>query len=69
MSQPLNWTTVSVNNNTSYLMEDLKIFTRYYLSVSAGTQVSGYGPFSDLVLIRTLNDSELLAFIAAFDCM
>ena len=52
-SQPLNWTTVSLNESTSYLIEGLKIFTQYYVSVSAGTQITGFGPFSDPKIIRT----------------
>ncbi|XP_065904076.1 cell adhesion molecule DSCAM-like [Dysidea avara] len=52
VSQPLNWTTVSLGGDTSYVIEDLEIFTRYYVSVSAGTQIDGYGPFSDPVMIR-----------------
>ena len=61
-AQPLNWTIVSLDGDTSYVIEDLKIFTRYYVSVSAGTMIVGYGPFSDSVMIRTLNDSKLLLF-------
>ena len=57
-SQPLNWTTVPLNESTSYLIEGLKIFTQYYVSVSAGTQVTEFGPFSDPVIYRTLNDSK-----------
>ena len=53
VSQPLNWTTVSLDGDTSYVIEGLEIFTRYYVSVSAGTQIDGYGPFSDPVMIRT----------------
>ena len=60
VSQPLNWTTVSLDNDTSYVIEDLEIFTRYYVSVRAGTQIDEYGPFSNSTIIRTLNDSELL---------
>ena len=52
-SQPLNWTTVPLNESTSYLIEGLKIFTQYYVSVSAGTQIPGFGPFSDAKIIRT----------------
>ena len=59
-AQPLNWTTVSLDGDTSYEIEGLKIFTRYYVSISAGTIIDGYGPFSDLVMIRTLNDSKCL---------
>ena len=57
-SQPLNWTTVELNATTSYLIEGLKIFTQYYVSVSAGTQITDFGPFSQPVLYRTLNDSK-----------
>ena len=53
VSQPLNWTTVPLDGSTSYLIEGLKIFTRYYVSVSAGTQITGFGPFSDPKMIRT----------------
>ena len=52
-SQPLNWTTVSLDASTSYLIEGLKIFTQYYVSVSAGTQIIGFGPSSDPKIIRT----------------
>ena len=58
VSQPLNWTTVPLDASTSYLIEGLKIFTRYYVSVSAGTQITGFGPFSQPVVYRTLNDSK-----------
>ena len=52
-SQPLNWITVQLNASTSYLIEGLKIFTQYYVSVSAGTQITGFGSFSDPKIIRT----------------
>ena len=52
-SQPLNWTTVLLDESTSYIIEGLKIFTRYHVSVSAGTQITGFGPFSDPKIIRT----------------
>ena len=52
-SQPLNWTNVSLDASTSYLIEGLNIFTQYYISVSAGTQIPGFGPFSDPKIIRT----------------
>ena len=58
VSQPLNWINVSLDASTSYLIEGLKIFTQYYVSVSAGTQIPGFGPFSDPVIYRTLNDSK-----------
>ena len=60
VSQPLNWTTVSLDSDTSYVIEDLEIFTRYYVSVSAGTQIDEYGPFSDPVMIRTSKGSCLM---------
>ena len=63
VSQPLNWTTVLLNASTSYLIEGLKIFTQYYVSVGAGTQVTGFGPFSELAINRTLNDSKCCLFI------
>ena len=53
VSQPSNWTSVELNASTSYLIEGLKIFTQYYVSVSAGTQIAGFGPFSDPKIIRT----------------
>ena len=53
VSQPLNWTTVLLSASTSYLIEGLKIFTQYYVSVRAGTQISGFGSFSDPKFIRT----------------
>ena len=53
VSQPLNWATVPLDGSTFYLIEELKIFTRYYVSVSAGTQITGFGPFSDPKMIRT----------------
>ena len=59
-SQPLNWTTVELDASTSYLIEGLKIFTQYYVSVSAGTQITGFGPFSQPAIHRTLNDSKCL---------
>ena len=52
-SQPLSWTIVPVDASTAYLIEGLKIFTQYYVSVSAGTQITGFGPFSDPKIIRT----------------
>ena len=57
-SQPLSWTTVELNTSTSYLIEGLKIFTQYYVSVRAGTQITGFGPFSQLAIYRSLNDSK-----------
>ena len=57
-SQPLNWTTVELNASSSYLIEGLKIFTHYYVSVAAGTQITGYGPFSQPGIYQTLNDSK-----------
>ena len=58
VSQPLNWTTVELNASSSYLIEGLKIFTQYYVSVAAGTQIDGFGPFSQPAMYRTLNDSK-----------
>ena len=58
-SQPLNWTTVELNASTSYLIEELKIFTQYFVSVSAGTEITGFGPFSQPTIYRTLYDSKL----------
>ena len=52
-SQPLNWTIVELDASMSYLIEGLKIFTQYYVSLGAGTQITGYGPFSDPKIIRT----------------
>jgi len=46
LSQPLDWTTVELNTSTSYLIEGLKTFTQYYISIRSGTQIEGYGPFS-----------------------
>ena len=63
VSQPLNWTTVLLNASTSYLIEGLKIFTQYYVSVRAGTKVTGFGLFSELAINRTLNDSKCCFFI------
>ena len=57
-SQPLNWTAVELNSSTSYLIEGLKIFTQYYVSVSAGTQIAGFGPFSQPTIYQTLSDSK-----------
>ena len=59
-SQPLNWTIVELDaaNATSYLIEELKIFTQYYVSVRTGTQITGFGPFSQPAIYRTLNDSK-----------
>ena len=57
-TQPLNWITVEVDASISYIIEGLKIFTQYYVSVSAGTQITGFGPFSQPALYRTLNDSK-----------
>ena len=56
--QPSSWTTVKLNASTSYVIEQLKIFTQYYVSVSAGTDIMGYGPFSPPVIYRTLYDSK-----------
>ena len=53
VSQPLNWTTVKLDASTSHLIEGLKFFTQYYVSVRAGTQINGFGPFSELKIIRT----------------
>ena len=58
VSQLSSWTIVELNASTSYAIEQLKIFTQYYVSVSAGTQIVGYGPFSLPVIYRTLNDSK-----------
>ena len=58
--QPLNWTTLELDESTSYLIEGLKIFTQYYVSVSAGTQITGFGPFSQPTIYQTLNDSKCL---------
>lgn len=58
VSQPSNWTSIKLNASTSYLIEGLNIFTQYYVSVSAGTQVAGFGPFSQPVIHRTLSDSK-----------
>ena len=52
-SQPPNWTTVPLDASTSYVIEGLNVFTQYYVSVSAGTQITGVGPFSDPKIIRT----------------
>ena len=60
VSQPSNWTIVPINASTSYLIEGLKIFTQYYVSISAGTQITGFGPFSKPMTIRT---GSLLAHI------
>ena len=57
-SQPYNWSIVELNASTSYLIEGLKIFTHYYVSVGAGTQVNGTGPLSEPAIHRTLNDSK-----------
>ena len=57
-TEAFNWTTVELNSSTSYLVEGLKIFTQYYVSVSAGTQITGFGPFSQPTIYRTLNDSK-----------
>ena len=59
-SEPLNWTAIELDASTSYLVEGLKIFTQYYVLLSAGTQTTGYGPFSHPVIHRTLNDSKCL---------
>ena len=52
-SQPLNWTIVELNESTSYLIKGLKNFTKYYVSVRAGTQITGFGPFSGTKRVRT----------------
>ena len=57
-SRPLNWTIVELNASTSYLIEGLKIFTHYYVSVSAGTQITGFGSFSQPTIYQTLSDSK-----------
>ena len=59
VSQPSNWNFVEVNASTSYLLGGLEIFTKYYISVSAGTEI-GFGPSSLPVIYRTLNDSKYL---------
>ena len=56
--QPFNWITAELDASTSYSIEGLKMFTQYYVSVSAGTQITGFGPFSEPALYRTLNDSK-----------
>ena len=58
VSQPSNIIIVEFNALTSYLVEGLKIFTQYYVSVSAGTQITGFGPFSQPAIHQTLNDSK-----------
>ena len=58
VSQPSSWTTMELNASTSYTIERLKIFTQYYVSVSAGTQIIGFGPFSPPEIYQTLNDSK-----------
>ena len=62
VTQPLNWTIVLLNGSTSYFIEGLKIFTQYYVSVRAGTQVTGFGLFSDPKIIRTC----MLNFICTY---
>ena len=57
LSQSLNWITVELDTPT-YLIENLKIFTQYNVSVSAFTQINGSSPFSPPVTHRTLNDSK-----------
>ena len=52
-SQPLNWTIMELNESTSYSIEGLKIFTQYYVSVRASTQITGFGPFSGTKIVRT----------------
>jgi len=47
VSQSPDWTTLSLDDDTSYVIEELELFKIYYVSVSAGTQLEGYGPFSD----------------------
>ena len=69
--QPFNWTTVELNSSTSYLIEGLKIFTQYYVSVSAGTQITGFGPYSHPEFHRTLNDSkyeQLSVLVLVLNC-
>ena len=61
-AQPLSWTTVLLDGDTSYVIEDLKIFTRYYVSVSAGTIIDGYGPFSDPMVAKTSNFYAMYLF-------
>ena len=63
VSQPSNWTIVLLNASTSYLIEGLQIFTQYYVSVRAGTQVTGFGSFSVPTIYRTLDDSKCCLFI------
>ena len=52
-SQPSNWTIMELNESTSYLIEGLKNFTQYYVSVRAGTKIIGFGPFSGAKRVRT----------------
>ena len=52
-SQPLNWTAVSLNDSTTYVIGGLELFTRYTVIVRAGTEVEGYGPFTALMTIQT----------------
>ena len=56
--QPSNVIIVGLDVSTSYLIEGLKIFTQYYVSVSAGTQITGFGPYSQPAIHQTLNDSK-----------
>ena len=49
---------MELNESTYYLIEGLKIFTQYYVSVRAGIQITGFGPFSQPAIYRTLNDSK-----------
>ena len=45
---------LNINSITlKHLIERLKIFTQYYVSITAGTQITGFGPFSDAKIIRT----------------
>ena len=53
VSQPSNWINVELNESTSYLIEGLRNFTQYYVSVKAGTQITGFGPFSGAKIVRT----------------
>ena len=57
-SEPSNWTIMESNESISNLIEGLKFFTQYYVSVRAGTQITGFGPFSQPAIYRTLNDSK-----------
>ena len=59
LQDPSTWPSVILNfNSTSKIISSLQKFTLYTFTVSAGT-VQGFGPDSQPILVRTLNDSNI----------